>query len=84
MASGAGRIARSISCAIACGGVRGKCSGADLTDFGFTACPGTTGFNGLARSIVIRTFLLKQLKHLLRAVARLERKMLLIFLVGCA
>jgi hypothetical protein len=50
------------------GGVGGDCGGAGLTALYLTSRPGPPGFDGFARTIVLRVLLLKELEHVLGAV----------------
>ena len=68
------------------GSVGGNCGGARNAAHYLTTHPGTRGFNGFARSVVLRVLLLKQWKHMLGAVGGPERKQSLVLLVempGC-
>jgi hypothetical protein len=56
------------------GGVGGNGGGARCAALYLTTRPGTRGFNGFARSVILRVLLLEEWKHMLGAVGGPERK----------
>ena len=59
---------------VAGGGVGGKCGAARRAAFYLTTHPGTGGFNGFARPVVLRALLLEEWQHMLGALGGPERK----------
>jgi hypothetical protein len=66
---------------VAGGGVGGNCGCARLAAFNFALRPGASCFNGFARPIISRVFLLEERKHMPGAAGGPERKRPLILLV---